>query len=281
MSLSFIVVGSIPAQYFNRRRGLANGIVFACGGLGGAVTSFLLDALINRLDTAWAFRVLGFITLATGFPAAWFIRDRVPPNRKIFIEWELFRDFRFVVLFVSLACGIIQSQKLRDRSILIVSQLAGAVATFPLLVPPFFLPLYATSIGLPSSTAAALVAGFNLSSAVGRIGSGFLSDRLGPLNTLASALTLNGMSMLALWPVSTKFSSLVAFCIINGKWSRDGRISKGLNRLTRYGAGAAAGPFFSLMPTVAGQVFGSARVSIALGMLVTGWGGGYLMVSLV
>ena len=95
------MVGSVPAQYFNRCRGLANGIVFACGGLGGAVTSFLLDALIKRFDTAWAFRVLGFITLATGFPAAWFIKDRVPPNRRTFIEWELFRDFRFVVLFVS------------------------------------------------------------------------------------------------------------------------------------------------------------------------------------
>lgn len=32
------------------------------------------------------------------------------------------------------------------------------------------------------------------------------------------------------------------------------------------------------MPTVAGQVFGSARVSVALGMLVTSWSGGYLMV---
>lgn len=147
------------------------------------------------------------------------------------------RDFRFVILF-----------------------LAGAVATFPLLVPPFFLPLYATSIGLSSSTAAALVAAFNFSSAVGRVGAGFLADRLGPLNTLASALVLNGLSMMAIWPISTTLGPLVAFVIING---------------------AAAGSFFSLMPTVAGQVFGSARVSVALGMLVTGWSGGYLMVSAV
>ena len=111
VSLSFIVVGSVPAQYFNRRRGLANGIVFASGGLGGAVISFLMDALIEKIGTQWTLRVLGFITLATGWPAAWFIRDRVPPNRRTFIDWALFKDSRFVVLFV-----------------------AGAVATFPLLV---------------------------------------------------------------------------------------------------------------------------------------------------
>ena len=69
-SLSFNVVGSLPAQYFNRKRGLANGIVFACGGLGGAVISFLLDGLIQAMGTAWTFRVLGFITLATGWGAA-------------------------------------------------------------------------------------------------------------------------------------------------------------------------------------------------------------------
>lgn len=235
VSLNFIVVGSMSAQYFSRKRGLANGIVFAGGGLGGAVISFLMEGLLQRLGTAWTFRVLGAITLTTGLPAAYFVRDRVKPSRRAFIDWALFQDFRFVVLFF-----------------------AGAVATFPLLVPPFFFPLYARSIGLSSQTSAALVSAFNLSSAVGRIGAGFLSDRIGPLNSLAGSLFFNGVSLLILWPVSTTLAPLVVFAVING---------------------AAAGGFFSLMPTVAGQVFGSARVSVSLGMLVTGWSGGYLMVS--
>ena len=167
VSLSFVVIGSVPAQYFNRRRGLANGIVFACGGLGGTIISFAMDGLLQKTGPAWTFRILGFIILATGLPAAYFVKDRVAPNRRTFIEWSLFRDFRFVLLFF-----------------------AGAVGTFPLFVPPFFLPLYATSIGVSSSTAAALVAAFNGSSAIGRIGAGFLSDRIGPLNTLTGSLFL-------------------------------------------------------------------------------------------
>ena len=181
-------------------------------------------SILMMIGTAWTFRILGFLMLATGLPAAYFVKDRVPPNRRPFVEWELFKDLRFLLLFA-----------------------AGAVGTFPLFVPAFFLPLYTTSIGLSSSTGAALVASFNFSSAIGRIGCGFLSDRVGPLNTLAGSLFLNGLSMMALWPVSTTLAPLIAFSIING---------------------AAAGGFFALMPTCAGQVFGSARVSVALGMLV-------------
>lgn len=63
--------------------------------------------------------------------------------------------------------------------------------------------------------------------------------------------------MLVLWPVSTSFGPLVAFVIING---------------------AANGGFFACMPTVVANVFGAARVSVAMGMVVSGWVGGYLLV---
>src|SRR5277367_5286353 len=80
---------------------------------------------------------------------------------------RLFRSFQFTTLF-----------------------LAGAIATFPLFVPPFFLPLYSASVGLSASKGAGLVAGFNFSSAVGRLLCGFLSDSMGPVNTLLLALVL-------------------------------------------------------------------------------------------
>jgi nitrate/nitrite transporter NarK len=83
----FEVMSVVPAQYFSKKRGLANGLVFAGGGLGGAVTSFALDSLINSLGPAWAFRVLGLMTLATGLPAAWLITERTTIRSAGFIEW--------------------------------------------------------------------------------------------------------------------------------------------------------------------------------------------------
>ncbi|CAH0056397.1 unnamed protein product [Clonostachys solani] len=216
VSLGFSASSTIPAQYFSRRLGLANGIVFAGGGLGGATTSFALDELLNRLGPAWTFRCLALMTFATGVPAA-----------------RLFKSFTFDVIF-----------------------LAGAIGTFPLFVPPFFIPLYAKSIGLPSSAGAGLVAAFNFSSALGRIGCGALCDRLGALNTLLLSLITTGLSILALWPASTTLAPMIAFVILNG---------------------ISNGGFFSTMPTVVGNVFGSARVTTAMGMIVTGWVGGYLM----
>jgi len=232
-SLVFMVMSVTPAQYFNKKRGLANGIVYAGGGLGGTIISLALNSVIQKVGPAWTFRILGLVTLATGLPAAWLIKERAPIRTPTFIEWRLFRDFKFIIVF-----------------------LAGAIAVFPLFVPPFFLPLYSKSLGLSSGAGAGMVAGFNFSSAVGRLICGFAADAMGPLNTLFVSLLLSAASMLVIWPVSNSFGPLVAFVIING---------------------AANGGFFSTMPTVVGTVFGSARVSVAMGMIVTGWAGGYLM----
>lgn len=87
ISLCFITVSVTPAQYFSRKRGLANGIVFAGGGLGGAVTSFALESLINRVGPEWTYRILGICTLLTGVPAAWLVVERVPPRASGFVEW--------------------------------------------------------------------------------------------------------------------------------------------------------------------------------------------------
>jgi len=134
--------------------------------------------------------------------------------------------------------------------------IAGAIATFPLFVPPFFLPLYARSIGLSTHVGAALVAAFNFSSAIGRVFCGLMGDKLGPVNSLFASLVVSAISMLVLWPVSTSLVPLIAFVVINGMGN---------------------GGFFAIMPTVVGNVFGSARVSTAMGMIVTSWTGGYLM----
>lgn len=125
-------------------------------------------------------------------------------------------------------------------------------------MPPFFLPLYTRQMDLPSATGAALVAGFGLASAAGRIACGIFCDRLGALNTLFVVMVVTAISMLAMWPASTTLAPLVLFVIVNG---------------------FANGGFFSTMPTVVGNVFGSARVATAMSMTVTGWAAGYLMVS--
>jgi nitrate/nitrite transporter NarK len=81
------VISTVPAQYFSAKRGIANGIVYAGGGLGGTAISFMMDALLQKVGIAWTFRILGFLIIATGLPAAYLIKERVPISRRQFVEW--------------------------------------------------------------------------------------------------------------------------------------------------------------------------------------------------
>ncbi|PMB66701.1 Monocarboxylate transporter 4 [Beauveria bassiana] len=232
-SCGFAVVAAVPAQYFHTRRGLANGLIFAGSGFGGATNSFFMDALIRHVGMAWAFRVLGFVTMATGVFAGWFMTERTKIPDKRFIDMKLFKNTNFTLLW-----------------------LCAAVGNFPIFVPPFFLPLYNQALGFSSSTGAGLVAGFTLSSAIGRILCGFCCDRFGPVNVLLASLLLSAFSMLVIWPVSQSLTPLAVFCILNG---------------------VSNGGFFSCTPTVATSIFGSQRVSVVMGMIMTAWAGGYLL----
>lgn len=82
-----MVVATVPAQYFSTKRGLANGMIFAGSGFGGAAISFALDALIRKVGLAMAYRILAVTTVATGLPAAWAMKERTKVNRRQFIEW--------------------------------------------------------------------------------------------------------------------------------------------------------------------------------------------------
>jgi MFS family permease len=233
VSMCFMVVSIMPVQYFSTKRGTAVGIVYGGGGIGGAVISLSLEAGVRNIGVEWTFRMVGILMLATCLPAAWFIQERFTVARKQFVDWSLFKQLDFNLLF-----------------------LAGSLGTFPLIVPPFFLPLYAQSLHLSATLGAVLVSAWNFSSALGRIFTGLASDRLfGPINTLFIVMSLICMSLLVLWPTSTSFAPLLIFTIING---------------------AASGGFFSIMPTVVGSVMDAQRMATAFGMIVTGWVGGYI-----
>jgi predicted MFS family arabinose efflux permease len=133
--------------------------------------------------------------------------------------------------------------------------MAGAVGVFALFVPPFFLPLFASSIGLSASTGAGLVAGFGASTAIGRLMSGWVCDRIGPFNTLAITVLVNALSMLAIWPVSTSLPPLVIFAVVNG---------------------CANGSFFVGLPTAVAAISPGSAAS-AISLATSFWTPGYLL----
>lgn len=237
--LCYSVSNILPTHYFVAKIGLASGIVKLGGGIGAAILSIAIDAMIRHIGIEWTFRVLGLCILATGIPAACIIRERVPINQAPFLDLSMFRHLSFTAIF-----------------------LAGAIGVFCMFVPPYFLPLVAHSVGLSSTTGAGLVASFNACTAIGRFMSGWLSDYTGPVNMFLLAMVLNAVSMLAIWPVSNSFAPLLIFALFNG-------LANGAF-FTLYPVVVAS----TATAIGRGDVTSQA---VAMGMGATGWTGGYLM----
>lgn len=54
------VANITPSLYFDKKRGLASGIVCAGGGLGGMAISHIMNSITQRTGPAWTFRIVGF-----------------------------------------------------------------------------------------------------------------------------------------------------------------------------------------------------------------------------
>lgn len=125
------------------------------------------------------------------------------------------------------------------------------------LSPPFFLPIFGSSIGLSSSTSSLILAGFNLASAFGRVAFGLFADsRLGSMNTLVLCLGSVAITTLAIWPFAGTLAPLALFALVNG---------------------FCAGGFFSLIPGCVSSLFGTQRLPVAFGMIISIWAPGYFL----
>lgn len=161
------------------------------------------------------------------------IKERSPSRRTIVLDFSVFRGVPFIVLFF-----------------------AGAIEVFSLYVPSYFLPLFAHSIGLTTSTGAALVAAFQVCVAIGRVGSGYACDLVGATNTLLVATATNAISMLAIWPVSDTLGLLALFAALNG---------------------LANGAFFVSYPMVIAKNVEPGQAPAGMSLAITGWTPGYLL----
>ena len=230
-SLLYTATNSLPLQWFNSKLGIANGLVKAGGGVGATVLPLAAQALIDKFGLQWTFRIFGIMIFVTGAPCALALKERSTAGTLSRFDWSLFKNVPFLTL-----------------------TMAGAVGVFALFVPPFFLPLFASSIGLSSSTGAGLVGGFGAATAVGRVLGGWTCDRIGAFNTMMITCLINSISMLAIWPVSTSLPPLFIFALVNG---------------------CANGSFFVGLPTAV-AVIAPHSAAAAISLMVSFWTPGYL-----
>ncbi|TCD69780.1 hypothetical protein EIP91_006316 [Steccherinum ochraceum] len=69
---------SLLPEWFVQRRGLASGIMFAGGGVGGFVFPLVVEALLSRIGFRWTLRIWALLMAVVGGVAILGVRPRVP-----------------------------------------------------------------------------------------------------------------------------------------------------------------------------------------------------------
>ncbi|PSR87390.1 major facilitator superfamily domain-containing protein [Coniella lustricola] len=157
---------ALVATYFNKRRGLAMGLVTTGNSVGGMIYPVVVRQLMPTLGFAWTTRVLAFINLAALAVCVGMMRPRLPPRKSgPFVDWAAFKE-------------AVWNAYILGWWLLMWAN----YYTF------YYVASYATeSLGLSYSSASILVIVINGAGLPFRVLVPILSDRFGPFNMILPA----------------------------------------------------------------------------------------------
>ncbi|KAJ2080237.1 Glucosamine-6-phosphate isomerase (Glucosamine-6-phosphate deaminase) (GNPDA) (GlcN6P deaminase) [Coemansia sp. RSA 988] len=192
-ALTFLPAVVVPAQWFDRHRGLATGAVSLGIGVGGIVWTEFDHLLIKKISVSWVLRLTSVIVLAVCTASLMLIKTyRVSPTvSRVGLE-SVRNSNLFIFLTAAFFTGISS------------------------LVPFYYLPAYAKDIGISSSGGALITSIANAASLAGRVLGAVSSDYFGPLVVLVCAYALTSSSILFIWATTHSFGGTMAFGIVFG-----------------------------------------------------------------
>lgn len=197
LGIGFLFVGTsgISAQWFRRRRSLANGITAAGSGFGGLIYSLITGAMLEKVGLGWTLRALAIICLTMIAIAANLLRDLDKeigsrhrafqvskfrqPKFDFFVAWAFFSMLGYVILVFSLAD-------------------------------------FAQAAGLSAHQGSITSAMLNLGQCIGRPLTGWVSLRFGRMDIATAFTGLSGFLCLVMWTQTTNAAGIYTFAILAG-----------------------------------------------------------------
>ncbi|KAF4472878.1 hypothetical protein FALBO_225 [Fusarium albosuccineum] len=182
--------------WFQKRRGLAMGLVSAGSSLGGVFLPIMFNRLIDEIGFPWAMRVCAFLILALLLFANATITTRLPPSPAPLPIKGFFKPFT-------------------ERAY--VFTVASAFMYFlGLFVPINYIAAQATQLGMSQDLAQYLIPILNAASLFGRILPGIAADKLGAYNTQTVMAFFSSILVLALWLPASSNAALIVFAALYG-----------------------------------------------------------------
>ncbi|KAJ3531865.1 hypothetical protein NM208_g8690 [Fusarium decemcellulare] len=182
--------------WFQKRRGLAMGLVSAGSSLGGVFLPIMFNRLIDEIGFPWAMRVCAFLIFALLLFANATITTRLPPSPAPLPIKGFFKPFT-------------------ERAY--VFTVASAFMYFlGLFVPINYIAAQATQLGMSQNLAQYLIPILNAASLFGRILPGIAADKLGAYNTQTVMAFFSSILVLALWLPASSNAALIVFAALYG-----------------------------------------------------------------
>lgn len=173
-------------KFFPDKRGFVGGVTTACYGFSSVIVPPIANVLINKFGVTAAFKIIGLVFLIIVCVCSFFIdkcpvgfvpEGWTPPAPKAGAsaeshdkDWKgMLKSPTFYVMIIILLCG----------------------AFYGLMCTSMASPLAKGMIGMSTAAATSVVSVLALFNTGGRIAAGYLSDKIGRINTLACALVLS------------------------------------------------------------------------------------------
>ena len=184
------------SEWFDKRRGLAFGIVWAGSGVSGVIFPLVLERLLRQFGFRTTLRVMSVILFILAAPFLYFHRPRLPILRQV--------NFR------RLNSGFLLNR------VFVTYQLGNIMEAIGFFLPGIYLPSFARSIGATGLVASLTVTALNLASVFGSIFMGFLSDRYHVQTCISISAFGTVISVFLIWGLSTKLGILMLFSVAYG-----------------------------------------------------------------
>ncbi|KAE9363191.1 MFS general substrate transporter [Stipitochalara longipes BDJ] len=186
--------------WFDKKRGIAYGVLSTGSSLGGVIFPIMVNHLISEVGYGWAMRISAFLILALLIIAIVTVKARRPHGRTPLtgdLMAKPFKDIPFLALAVGLGC-----------------------MSFGIYIPVDFLPTEAIAVGSMSKYLAQyIIAIYNGASLFGRLGSGFTADKLGKYNVFIFCCYMSGIVTLTLWIAGNGQGATIAYAVLFGFFS--------------------------------------------------------------
>jgi len=210
ISCSFVPIISTIPRWFTKKRGIAIGIAVAGFGLGGVIVPPLAQWLISAFGWRQAYLILGLITFIVVIPLAQFMKHS--PQRvglKPYGEDETIKDEHSLVTEGLSITQAIKTSRFWVWGLILFCFFFCIQVTIVHIVP------HAVDIGVSPIIAASITSIIAGCSVIGKLSTGFLSDKVGSRLLLIACISLATLALL--WLLFAKeIWMLYIFAVIFG-----------------------------------------------------------------